>query len=152
MNKFKEGDSVRVKNDCSGTIKGEIYILGYGYSDGEHPEKLVARKGVLKKNGSGCGCKDNWELINSNQTTNMKKRYILLKEMPDLKKGAIMEEECEDGIQGFTCITPELYTEFNTVGSSFSRKLVTNNPKWFQEVTPLWVSADKLEQVEKILK
>lgn len=56
MNIFKKGDEVTVKNSCSGCEPGIRYILEYYYGN------LVARKPDMR-NGDGCACKDNWELL-----------------------------------------------------------------------------------------
>lgn len=64
-----------------------------------------------------------------------KKLYRLLKDSPELKAGAILEEECEDGDQGFDCINMEDYSISDTQDEcKYNRKVVMNQPEWFEEV------------------
>lgn len=59
---FKEGDRVKIKSDCSGTIAGHIYKLKYGNLSGSNSRHLFACLGELKKGGEGCSCQSNWIL------------------------------------------------------------------------------------------
>ena len=59
---FKEGDKVKVKKECSGTIAGEIYTLVYGDKNGNDKHQLWAWKnGELKEVCSLCGCPERQE-------------------------------------------------------------------------------------------
>ena len=51
--KFKEGDRVKIIENCSGTLSGEIGIL---------KEKLGELFAITKNSGEnrGCSCKHNW--------------------------------------------------------------------------------------------
>ena len=61
---FKEGDKVKVKRRCTGTIKGEIYTLTYGNKLGGNKQQLWAWKdGKIEENTTGCFCQENWELV-----------------------------------------------------------------------------------------
>lgn len=55
--KFKVGDQVKVKEDCSGTVMGEIYTLQKGDANGAGKYTMFA---VGKDVTSGCNCKHNW--------------------------------------------------------------------------------------------
>lgn len=54
--KFKEGDKVKIRYDCSSSIEGETAILKLD-KDGE----LHA----IGKASIGCSCRDNWIFISS---------------------------------------------------------------------------------------
>lgn len=82
----------------------------------------------------------------------MKKRYRLLKDTPELKAGAIVEEKCEDGTQDFTCINEK---EFGNLGLQpgyyFSRKLVMEQPEWFEEIGLLWLTIEQIKKVKELI-
>ncbi len=66
----------------------------------------------------------------------MRKRYILLKDTADLKKGAIVEEECDNGNQGYVCFNLEKYRQCEKQTKvCFARCTVMEQPEWFQELT-----------------
>ena len=69
----------------------------------------------------------------------MKKKYILLKDTPELIKGAILEEQCEDGTQGFIAINEEDWKFDDNNLICYSRKTVMEQPLYFKKLTPkLW--------------
>lgn len=81
----------------------------------------------------------------------MKKQYILLKDSPELEKGAILKEQCDNGNQGFDCIIKDK-VKFDDQNCVYhSRKTVMENPKWFEEVRPLWISIAKVRKVKEFL-
>lgn len=84
----------------------------------------------------------------------MKKRYILLKEDSTWKKGAIVEEECEDGSQDFILISKhEKFPDLDGEKSYISRNAVIKNPTWFKEIKEvLWLTKDQVKQVKKLFK
>lgn len=53
--KFKEGDRIRLEEDCSECLRGEEFVLRFGNSYGGYMENLYA-------NGSYI-CQYNWELV-----------------------------------------------------------------------------------------
>lgn len=75
----------------------------------------------------------------------MKKQYILLKDTPELKKGAIMQEMCPNGDQDFVCINPleflQKEEDKNDGHCQYSRNVVVNSPEWFEEIVPLVIPA-----------
>lgn len=82
-------------------------------------------------------------------TPYMRKKYMLLKDSFDLKKGAVLEEDGEL----YRCITPEKikYAEYREDYALF-KQIVINNPKWFKEVTLIYVAKEQVKKVEKFLK
>lgn len=81
-----------------------------------------------------------------------RKRYRLLKDSPELKRGAIMEEDCDDGDQGFSCITKDSIKKDDQGGTGYSRKVVTESPKWFEEVIPAYIPIKYQKKFEEFLK
>jgi len=62
--KFKVGDKVKIKQDCSRCIAGEICTLKRGEIDGKTLNDIYARNERVEKLGSsGCSCENNWELV-----------------------------------------------------------------------------------------
>ena len=83
----------------------------------------------------------------------MRRRFILLKDTFELKKGAILEEACDEGTQDFILLSKDK-AKFDTTNRNpeWYRELVINNPKWFEEVGLLWLTQKQIEKVKKLLK
>ena len=83
----------------------------------------------------------------------MKKQYILLKDSPELKKGAILVEEYDEGNQDFNCLDRSSWKQkdidFEEV--VYSRNTIMKNPDWFQEIYPVYLTKEQLKKVEKLL-
>ena len=82
----------------------------------------------------------------------MKSRYILLKDTPEVKAGAIFEEDCDDGTQGFSLLDKSIMLFNDQSGVSYSRKTVIGQPSWFKKVDVLWLTEDQIKKVKKLLK
>lgn len=84
----------------------------------------------------------------------MKKKYILLKDSPELTKGAILREKCGDGTQDFECITMKKHGKYGTEsrGVIYYRKVVTNSADWFAEVNLVYLTLEQIKKVKKFLK
>lgn len=81
----------------------------------------------------------------------MKKRYVLLKESPELKAGAILEERYEDN-KIFECITQSEHEKFDDqIGTQYTRKTITESPEWFEEISMLYLTKKQLDKVKKLL-
>lgn len=61
--------------------------------------------------------------------------YVLLKDTPELKKGAIMQEDCTDGTQGFHCISKEFHFDETQEEVAYTRKVVMENPTFFRKAS-----------------
>jgi len=67
-----------------------------------------------------------------------KRTFKQLKDNQAIRKGAIWQEECEDGTQPYALITPEL-CKFESDDREYSqpcREIIEQNPTWFVEVFP----------------
>ena len=92
MAKFKVGDRVKIRVDCSGCITDEVYTLMRGYVSGGNKYKLVARGGKIEGNGCGCHCQHNWIKFSRGRPRKEKQvKYI-----------AIYEENNVDPVKKFT--------------------------------------------------
>jgi hypothetical protein len=58
MTEFKKGDKIRMKCNCSGSYKGQIYTLAEIAG-----EVLVANYEAEGKAPDGCSCENNWEPV-----------------------------------------------------------------------------------------
>ena len=88
-----------------------------------------------------------------------RRTFKLLKDLPDIKKGALFQEDCDDGTQPYSLFTKDSYKgsdisvaddiEFN------DRKLVEDAPDWFVEVfkvTPQYMTQPEIDQWEAFKK
>lgn len=85
----------------------------------------------------------------------MKKRYILLKDGPELKKGAILEEKCEDGNQDYKCINIKEFSQGRGVeerGVIHYKDIIEKQPEWFEEVGLMWLTMEQIKKVKTLLK
>lgn len=84
-----------------------------------------------------------------------RRTFRQLKETPDVKKGALWQEDCEDGTQPYSLITPEHDKSDNGVISYHKRSLVEDQPKWFVEVFPIipaYMTAEEKTAYEAFVK
>jgi hypothetical protein len=82
----------------------------------------------------------------------MRSRYILLADTPELKKGAIVQEDCDNGDQDFTVISHQWDQKQDSELIQYSRNVVTESPEWFEKVDLLWLTQTQIEKVKKLLK
>lgn len=84
----------------------------------------------------------------------MRKTYILLKDTPELKKGAILQEQCDDGDQDFICLNESDHQKHkeDNVDTLYGRNTVMKQPEWFEEVMTVTVTKKEKGKIEKILK
>jgi len=88
----------------------------------------------------------------------VKRTFRLIKDIPDFKAGLLVQEACEDGDQSYDSINGEEFCAVDDWNdyftdeclTSFTRKCVETQPKWFEEVNSVYMS--KKEQKEFRLK
>lgn len=150
MTEFKVGDVVRVE--------GEIRTL-LSNDDKEYPgQASIKRLWFTLRGNTGSFYEDELELITSKETTVMARRtFKLLKDTPTTKKGAIFQEECDDGTQPYECISGEEFDkgdDHRKIGLT-DRSLVEDQPDWFVEVfmvEPEYMTAEELERYRAFIK
>lgn len=82
----------------------------------------------------------------------MRKRYILLKDTPELKKGAIVEEACDDGTQHFVVISGEHFDPGERIRDYwYPRSVVLDQPKWFEEIIIFNIRKSQVDKVKGFL-
>lgn len=125
MIKFKVGD--RVRNNGTGEQLG---VVSEGVIDMYLPDYWVKYPYVVRNDAGETEPFDasQVELITEGETKVGRRTFRLLKDMPDTKKGALFQEQCEDGTQPYSIIQGgDDYTYSN-------RSTVEDNPEWFVEV------------------
>lgn len=152
---FKIGDSVYVRKDS------EYYYQASGVpgivTDTDYRVKWLRVEFV---NGYRNSYQDkDLELTITGETKMARRTFKLLKDSPQVKKGALYQEACDDGDQKYVLITPESLkfedhgVYFNDAGAS--RDAVEKSPKWFVEVFPAsetYLTKAELEAFKKFMK
>lgn len=149
MSKFNKGDKVkRIIYSHAGMDVGDLATVKSASGDGINPTVY------LEEYPYGHSGK-NLALITSKEDKPMRRTFKLLKDTPLVKKGAIIQEDCEDGTQPYSWITPEFAKGEDKVGSIRTRRLVEEAPEWFVEVfavEPAWMTKEELEKYHTFLK
>lgn len=146
MSEFKVGDKVRVTtqdNDHVSTIsfvdENKVYPYKLSVPNGDWINAY--RDGEL-------------ELVTTKEEKKPMERrtFKQLKDTVDTKKGALWQENCDDGTQGFSLISEEhvKHGEFSDYGDEFyTRDAVITQSDWFVEVfkvTPEYMTENELNK------
>ena len=81
----------------------------------------------------------------------MRKKYILLNETPELRKGAVMVEECDEGDQGFRCDDKEMIKPKDSNSIYYTRDVVLGQTGWFEEAEELLLTKKQIKKLKDIL-
>ena len=81
----------------------------------------------------------------------MRRRFRLLKDSPELKAGAILEEACDKSDQDFNVIQGTFQCDARKRDVTYWREFVLNQPDWFEEVESLWLTTQQIENVMAFL-
>ncbi len=79
-----------------------------------------------------------------------KRTFRLLKESPELKKGAIMIDKCDDGDQGFKNLNNDnlkYYDEEAGNYVTYSMDTILKQPEWFEEVKIKYVPVKRRDRL-----
>jgi len=95
-------------------------------------------------------------ITNSKEKKPMGRRtFKQLKDTPKIRKGALWQEQCEDGTQPYEMITPEYdRSENKQTLVEPTRSIVEEQPSWFVEVfkvEPEYMTREQLEAFEAFL-
>lgn len=82
----------------------------------------------------------------------MRKRFVLLKDTAELKKGAILEEKSDDGTQPYIVIQGSANAGEDATLYYYNRAIVETQPEWFEEIQTLWVPSKIAEKVARFLE
>lgn len=140
MSKFKVGDTLKVIDDRgsrAAAIGDIVTVIDVG---GIKDTMLRVRS--IASDVSYEMYDYRFELVTNKGDTPMARRtFKLLKELPDVRKGALFQERCDDGTQPYDLLTTDDYKGSNWDNKSrlgFSdRALLENQPAWFVEVFPV---------------
>ncbi len=80
-------------------------------------------------------------------------RYRLIKETHELRKGAIVEEKCDDGDQEFQVLDKKYEKHPGDWGTiTVGRMAVIREPEWWERVVMIEISESKVKRVEQFIK
>ena len=137
-------------------------ISGHGRSEGSMPLGLLESMDGLFQYIYGLEEYPPYiQLSTKGETVNTTRRtFRLLKDTPDLKKGVLVQEACDDGDQEYNVLDLKNYVKhddfFDFFGdANYSRQAVEQQPTWFEEVfavTPPFMNAKQIEQWEAFQK
>lgn len=83
----------------------------------------------------------------------MRRTFRLLKDTPEMKAGAIVEEKAEGSNQDFVVVEASPTVEgTNLLTYWFDRKVIMEQPEWFEEVFAFWVPINSVEKVKNYIK
>lgn len=156
MSSFKVGDRVRAVSQSCGwgyVEKGDVGTISR--------VNIGSRWGYqvdFPRHSSWSASEGDLELINGNEGEKVSRRtFKLLKDTVGVRKGALYQEECEDGTQPYSIITPEFAksTATGTKARYADRALIEEQPQWFVEVfkvEPAYMTKEELEKWEAFQK
>lgn len=157
MSKFKVGDLVRLSktsrfyrdggnqlNDNIGTVEKVGHWINVVWINGINREFRNAYlvQDLLLASSKG-------------EQTMGRRTYRLIKELPGLKKGAVLQEQCDDGDQPYELLDKGYFKHDDQSAELYSRMTVENEPKFFEEVFPLvpeYGNKAELEAFKKFAK
>jgi hypothetical protein len=159
MSKFKVGDEVTIKR-CD--IHGEG-IPCYHVGELKSPYKITSadygRAYPYRLNEDDSEWNDNeLELVTTNNGDKSvtRRTFKLIKDSPTMKKGAILQEQCDDGTQPYTLLNAETHSLDPSFSISIAkRSIVEEQPKWFIEVfkaAPEWLTSEELEAYKAFMQ
>lgn len=67
--KFKEGDKVEVRENCSGCVAGGIYTLIFSSHLPTSIGRILVAKDSNMASNEGCTCTENWILVEESCTS-----------------------------------------------------------------------------------
>ena len=172
MSKFKKGDVVAdyskltpiTDKEHPEYTKGTLFVLLPGKEHLKRGEVVE----LTTQDGSRCPFFNNGHCIswyklaelpitsNSKENKPMGRRtFKQLKDTPKIRKGALWQEQCEDGTQPYEMITPEYDRSENkqTLVES-TRSIVEEQPSWFVEVfkvEPEYMTREQLDAYQAFL-
>lgn len=84
----------------------------------------------------------------------MKPQYVVKKQTPSLKKGAILEVHgCYDnGAYGYKCENKACITDKKQDAVHYYKGTVEKQPQWFEKIKLLWLTDNQYKKIKKFLK
>lgn len=160
MSKFEVGDRVRLLENIYSSPQTEPGSIGEIIPRrGERGDYQVKLQGYSWKTGLGF-YEYELELVTKggDMKPTQRKTYKLMKELPELKKGALLQEKCDDGTQDFK-VLDEAFVKYSDEHGrkdfKYPRQAVENEPGYFVEVfpvTPAFMTQAELDQWDAFKK
>lgn len=153
--KFSVGDVIRFGNrGCSATETATITGDGIStlYFTTESGHKCYESLEVFET-----ATLVSTESATTKETKPMARRtFRLLKDTPSVRRGALYQEDCDDGTQPYSCINTSEYAKDPTkkLGNVSTRSLIEEQPEWFVEVfkvEPEYMTREELDRYEVFL-
>ena len=162
MTKFKAGDLIKISRRGSNwNHDGHMdYLIGTTQT----VVRATSDRVIIRNNGARHSIPE-WylkpseiELVTKGgdmPKPYQRKTYKLIKELPELKKGALLQEKCDDGTQDFKALDDDFVKYTNEHGKrvfEYPRQAVENEPSYFVEVfkvTPQYMTREELDQWEE---
>lgn len=161
MSKFKVGDRVKVIGVDSLCYEDDVRIGEYGNVIGVEPKQDDFYNINVKgdRGNEEPFMEEQLELITPIEGIIPDRRtFRLLKNTSELKKGAIIQEMCDDGNQDYCVLTHSDIKYTNEAGDLCyiaPRGSVENEPKWWTEVfqvAPNYLTKEEVVEYTKAIK
>ena len=149
MSKFRKGDRVRINKVTTWSFP----IGTTGTVDDNSNCPIVVLDNINGDNRWPYN-EDNLELIPNGETVVKRRTFKLTKELPELAKGALVQEKCDDGTQDYIALDNsqiKYALEDGRKSLTYPRKAVEDEPNYFVEVfavEPAYMTQDELDQFE----
>ncbi|WP_154100358.1 hypothetical protein [Rhodococcus sp. YH3-3] len=161
MSKFRKGDQVRMisksiygdlrsSNVHKRSVNGICWITEVG---SEGPNTYTVHE-LQSGHGGDFFTEADLQPINYGVTIMKRRTFKLTKELPELTKGALVQEKCDDGDQDYTVLDQSFIKYEDEHGRktvTYPRKAVEDEPNYFVEVfavEPAYMTQDELDQFE----
>lgn len=142
MSKYKVGDKVRIngRDNAGRRLVGKIRTVSSVNNDSNYRYDLEGQSEGF--------CEAELDLVTRRKEVK-RRTYRLIKDLPGLSKGLLVQEACDDGDQEYVSINHDDFMKFEDWSNffdkaSFSREEVEQNPTWFEEVEQSWFSKIQL--------
>jgi len=161
MGKYRKGDQVRmisksIYGDLQSSIVHKRSVNGIGWVtqvDPEGPDTYTVNE-LRFTSGGDFFTEADLQPINYGETIMKRRTFKLTKELPELTKGALVQEKCDDGDQDYTVLDQSFIKYEDEHGRktvTYPRKAVEGEPNYFVEVfavEPAYMTQDELDQFE----
>ncbi|WP_336874368.1 hypothetical protein [Rhodococcus qingshengii] len=161
MSKFRKGDQVRmisksIYGDLQSSNVYERSVNGIGWITevgSEGPNTYTVHE-LQSGPGGDFFTEADLQPINYGETIMKRRTFKLTKELPELTKGALVQEKCDDGDQDYTVLDQSFIKYEDEHGRktvTYPRKAVEDEPNYFVEVfavEPAYMTQDELDQFE----
>lgn len=151
--KYNVGDKIKIVcDDNSASYNGMEGVIT-GYTNDDEYQYNVRLNSCAREVGD-----HEIELVSKGTGYMGRRTFRLTKETADLKKGAILQEKCDDGDQDYTVLDESFIKYENEEGRKvveYPRGAVEKEPKWFEEVLPLteaWGTKEELKAFKEFQK